>query len=33
MKYLESPNLTPEEAGDYVALRKWARQFYPPDAV
>ena len=33
MKYLASPNLTPEEAKDYLALRKWARQFYPADAI
>ena len=33
MKYLEAPNFTPEEAGDYVNLRKWAKQFYPPERL
>ena len=33
MKYLESPNFTPEEAKDYLALRRWARQFYPSDSI
>jgi hypothetical protein len=29
MKYLEKPNLAPEEARDYAALRRWAHRFYP----
>jgi phenylpropionate dioxygenase-like ring-hydroxylating dioxygenase large terminal subunit len=29
MKYLEKPNLAPEEAHDYAALRRWAHRFYP----
>lgn len=29
MKYLEKPNLAPEEAKDYAALRRWAHRFYP----
>ncbi len=33
MKYLEAPSFAPEEARDYVALRRWARQFYPPDRL
>jgi phenylpropionate dioxygenase-like ring-hydroxylating dioxygenase large terminal subunit len=31
MRYLERPNFAPEEAQDYVALRRWAQQFYPPE--
>lgn len=30
MKYVDEPNFAPEEAEDYRALRRWARQFYPP---
>lgn len=30
MAYLDEPNFAPEEARDYVALREWARGFYPP---
>ena len=26
---LEKPNLAPEEARDYAALRRWAHRFYP----
>ena len=33
MKYLEKPNLAPEEARDYAALRRWAHRFYPGDAA
>ncbi len=33
MKYLDTPNLTPEEADDYFELRRWARQFYPPETL
>ncbi len=29
MKYLEKPNLAPEEAHDYAALRRWAHRFDP----
>lgn len=29
MKYLAEPNFAPEEARDYVALRKWAQALYP----
>ena len=29
MKYLPKPNLAPEEARDYAALRRWAHRFYP----
>ena len=32
MKYLEKPNLAPEEAHDYAALRRWAHRFYPGEA-
>ena len=31
MKYLEKPNLAPEEARDYAALRRWAHRFYPAE--
>jgi hypothetical protein len=31
MKYLEKPNLAPEEAHDYAALRRWAHRFYPDE--
>lgn len=33
MAYLERPNFAVEEAKDYAALRRWARRFYPPDAI
>ncbi len=33
MKHLDRPNFTPEEARDYVALRRWAQQFYPPGTL
>jgi hypothetical protein len=29
MKVLHAPNFAPEEAKNYSALRRWARQFYP----
>lgn len=29
MQYLSKPNLAPEEARDYAALRRWAHRFYP----
>ena len=29
MKVLHTPNFAPEEAKNYAALRRWARQFYP----
>ncbi|MDT7770567.1 MAG: hypothetical protein QOI30_3584, partial [Mycobacterium sp.] len=29
---LEKPNLAPEEAHDYAALRRWAHRFYPGEA-
>jgi hypothetical protein len=32
MKVLHAPNFAPEEAANYSAVRRWARQFYPqPD--
>jgi len=33
MKYLEKPSFAVEEARNYAALRRWARRFYPDDAV
>jgi len=33
MKYLEKPNLAPEEARDYAALRRWAHRFYPAEEL
>ena len=33
MKYLEAPNFAPEEADDYLELRRWARQFFPPETL
>jgi phenylpropionate dioxygenase-like ring-hydroxylating dioxygenase large terminal subunit len=33
MKYLEKPNLAPEEARDYAALRRWAHRFYPGEGA
>lgn len=31
MKYLERPNLAPEEVRDYATLRRWAAELYPPE--
>lgn len=31
MSYLEIPHVTSEEAKTYLEMRRWARQFYPPE--
>ena len=33
MKYLDEPYFVPEEASDFLELRRWARQLFPPETL